>query len=102
MRILKPCKRHNTVGAVALSLLGHDAGIYCIITEIVGDYAYIADGRGRRADKPKKKKLKHLRLTDFSLPDEAIKNGKTDLTNREIRIFISEFHKACQINDVHN
>ena len=96
MRILKPCKRHNTVGAVALSLLGHDAGIYCIITEIVGDYAYIADGRGRRIDRPKKKKLKHLSLTDHSVPSDGIKDGKTDLTNREIRLFISEYHKAVE------
>ncbi len=94
MRIFKPCKRQGTVGAVALSLSGHDAGIYCIITELIGEYAYIADGRGRRADRPKRKKLKHLLITDHAVPAEGIKDGKTVLTNREIRIFISEFHKA--------
>lgn len=94
MRILKPCKRQGTVGAVALSTAGRDTGIYCIITEVVGEYAYIADGRGRRTDNPKKKKLKHLILTDYKVPDEGIKDGKTDLTNREIRLFISEFHKT--------
>ncbi len=94
MRILKPCRGQGTVGAVALSTAGHDAGIYCIITESVGEYAYIADGRGRRADRPKKKKLKHLLITEYRVPDEGIKDGKTDLTNREIRVFISEFHKA--------
>ncbi len=104
MRIFKPCVRQGTVGAVALSMSGHDAGIYCIITECVGEYAYIADGRTRRVQKPKKKKLKHLRLTGFSVPDEGLKDGKTDLTNREIRILISEFHKTVsnKQNDVHN
>ncbi len=104
MRILTPCQRHGIPGAVALSLSGRDAGIYCIVTECVGEYAYIADGRTRRVQKPKKKKLKHLRLTDFSVPDEVLKDGKTDMTNREIRIFISEFHKAVsnKQNDVHN
>ena len=92
--MFKPCQRQGTVGAVALSLLGHDAGIYCIITELIGEYAYIADGRGRRVDRPKKKKLKHLLITEYAVPDEGMADGKTNLTNREIRIFISEFHKA--------
>ncbi|MBR6645708.1 MAG: RNA-binding protein [Clostridia bacterium] len=96
MRIFKPCQRQGTVGAVALSTAGHDAGIYCIITELDGEYAYIADGRGRRIDRPKKKKLKHLSLTDHSVPSDGIKDGKTDLTNREIRLFISEYHKAVE------
>ena len=56
MRIFKPCVRQGTVGAVALSMSGRDAGIYCIITECVGGYAYIADGRTRLVQKPKKKK----------------------------------------------
>ena len=94
MRIFKPYKRQGTVGAVALSKSGRDAGIYCIITDVIGEYAYIADGRGRRVDRPKKKKLKHLLITDYTVPDEGMSDGKTDLTNREIRIFISEFHKA--------
>jgi ribosomal protein L14E/L6E/L27E len=47
--------------SVVLSLKGHDkGGSFAIIRFVDVEYALIADGKRRRVEKPKKKKLKHL------------------------------------------
>lgn len=103
MRIFKPCKNSDLLGKLAVSLSGRDAGIYCVIVDNGDNCVYIANGRGRRVEKPKKKKLKHLRLTDFGVPNEGVRDGKIDLTNRELRSFISEFRQTESTkNDVQN
>jgi len=48
------------VGSVVRSLAGHDKGDYFIVLSMNGEYAYVADGKLRKAESPKKKKLKHL------------------------------------------
>jgi large subunit ribosomal protein L14e len=53
------------IGKVALSKSGRDSGKTFIIVGIVNDnYVYIADGDLRSIEKPKKKKIKHLTITD--------------------------------------
>ena len=77
---------------VALSLCGRDAGSYFIITEIADrDHVMIADGKVRRVEKPKKKKLKHLRIDDYAVEGGKIELGKVLLTNREARAAIAAF-----------
>lgn len=50
-------------GAVVVSAAGHDkGGIFAVIGFSHGEYALIADGKVRKIEKPKKKKLKHLEL----------------------------------------
>lgn len=103
MRIFRPVKSDELAGRIVLSVCGRDQGEYCVITELDGDHAYIANGRQRRVEKPKRKKLKHLRLTDFGIPCDGVENGKTILTNRQVKILISEYHKtAVDKNDVYN
>ena len=50
------------LGSIAYSKSGRDSGSYYLIVGLEGEFAYIADGRIRKLAKPKKKKLKHLRL----------------------------------------
>lgn len=50
------------LGSVAFSKSGRDSGRYYLIVGLEGEFAYIADGGIRKLAKPKKKKLKHLRL----------------------------------------
>lgn len=52
-------------GQAAISLAGRDKGRAFLIVEILDEgYVAIADGQLRKIDKPKRKKLKHLKLLD--------------------------------------
>ena len=54
-----------TVGQVVYSKCGHDKGKTYIVTEIEEDFLYLTDGKSRKMDKPKKKKPKHLQITNY-------------------------------------
>lgn len=54
---------HLELGTICYSKSGRDKGRYYAIVGILDDeYVLIADGMLRKLSKPKKKKLKHLRL----------------------------------------
>lgn len=50
------------VGMLAESLAGHDAGELFVIIGSDTSYVYLADGKKRTVEKPKKKKKKHVQL----------------------------------------
>ena len=47
-------------GCVVLSTAGRDMGRYFIVLDRDENYALIVDGKLRRIDSPKRKKIKHL------------------------------------------
>ena len=52
-------------GLVVCSKAGRDSGRYFIVLEILSpEYVLIADGQKHRLAHPKKKKVKHLKLTE--------------------------------------
>jgi len=55
-----------TLGQIVYSRSGRDAGRAFIIVKMENDdYVYISDGDMRRFEKAKKKRVKHIRQTDF-------------------------------------
>ncbi len=57
-------ERPITVGSIVYSRAGRDEGRYYMVYEIVdGSYVTIVDGYVRKLDRPKKKKIKHLKNT---------------------------------------
>lgn len=55
-----------TIGQLVIATAGRDANKEFIITCIINDqYVYISDGDTRKLENPKKKKLKHLKLTKY-------------------------------------
>ena len=86
------------VGKVALSRSGRDEGKYFIIIGIINEnYVYISDGTLRTMDKPKKKKIKHLYITDivaedirsllqagFKVNNSAIKKYLQSMNSKEV------------------
>lgn len=55
---------NDLLGRVVISKAGRDAGnLYIIIEQIDDSYVLLADGRLKTIEKPKKKKLKHLKQT---------------------------------------
>jgi len=56
------------VGSVAVSTAGRDKdNTYMIYSFIDANYVYLVDGRTKKTANPKKKKLKHLKLTGDEL-----------------------------------
>ena len=51
-------------GMIVRSAAGRDKGQFMVILSIEGDFAYVANGGERKLDKPKKKRLKHIRVTN--------------------------------------
>ena len=56
-------------GQIMRSLKGHDKGDFQVVLKTDGAYAYMADGKRRRMEAPKKKKLMHLAPTATVLVD---------------------------------
>lgn len=86
------------VGSVVLSTAGRDAGRLFVVTEIVDEaYVFIADGSLRRVEKPKKKKIKHLKVTDKLNTEIKRKlENKEKVSNAEIRKYLKTINN-CNI-----
>ncbi len=78
------------VGMFAISKAGHDKGQMYIIVREEGDFSYLADGKIRQIEKPKKKKKKHLQIVKTGMDEilaEKLQNGQT-VYNEEIKLAI--------------
>ena len=53
------------VGDVVVSVQGHDMGEWYIVSDVIGEFAYLIDGKLKPISKPKKKKIKHKKLCFF-------------------------------------
>ena len=62
-------------GTVVQSLRGRDEGLFAVVG-CDGRFAYLANGRSRLVEKPKKKNLRHLRVTGTVLDPERVKTNK--------------------------
>jgi len=50
-------------GQIVFSKRGRDKGRAMIVLFVGGEYAYLVDGKYRTLEKPKKKKAKHIQIT---------------------------------------
>lgn len=74
-------------GNVVLSLAGHDKGRAMVVTRIDGETVFVADGKERKLEKPKKKNKKHVRPTHreielAGLTDKKLKRTLTEIFER--------------------
>ncbi|MEG1017650.1 MAG: KOW domain-containing RNA-binding protein [Oscillospiraceae bacterium] len=81
-------------GTAAMSKAGRDKGRYFAVLEISQDFALIADGKLRRIEKPKRKKLKHLSLTTtiFTNDDLSSDNRLRKAINN--RFYVENRHEG--------
>ena len=77
---------------IVVSLNGRDKGKLFFVMGKTEPYALICDGRSRRVEKPKRKKLRHLRLETKSDCRTAgkIKSGGRP-ANSEVRKALAEY-----------
>jgi len=79
------------IGRIAVSSAGRDTGRVFVIKQIVDTYyVYIVDGDLRKMDRPKKKKLKHLKLT------ENVLSGIADKLENGTKVFDAEIRSAIR------
>ena len=77
---------------IVLSIAGRDQGKLFYVIETDGAYVRIANGKDRRLEKPKRKKLKHVRKVPRagSRIAEKLASGEKVL-NRELRRDLAQF-----------
>lgn len=83
MKIEKAC--------IVESIAGRDKGSHFIVKEVVSDeFVLLVDGKGRRVEKPKLKKQKHVLFLDLynTRVGDKIRNGEK-VTNAEVRRALS-------------
>lgn len=79
-------------GSIVKSKAGRDNGRWFVVLGVEGDCAFLTDGDLRKVDKPKKKKIKHIQMTNSV--SELIRDrlqGGGQVENFEIRNALSEF-----------
>ena len=67
-------------GSLVYSIKGRDKGNLFMVLKRDGDFVYLADGKTRRCENPKKKKLKHINKTNTRLDADF-----DNISNSEVR-----------------
>lgn len=84
-----------TLGQVVYSKAGRDTGKKFIVIGFVDDAnVLISDGDLRRIEKPKKKKIKHIGLT------ENVVTALSDKLQNKLKVTNSEVRKALAVLDI--
>ena len=86
---------------IVLSLAGRDKGKLFYVMDIEENYVLIADGKGRKLENPKRKKLKHVRRVSRTETRVATKilNGDKVLNSelrRDLATFGQQFNSQNQ------
>lgn len=81
-------------GDIVYSKAGRDKDHYFVIMQVDGVYALVCDGRKRKTDKQKRKKVKHLMLGigHSVYISNKLKNGEK-VTNAELRRELDEYNQ---------
>ena len=80
---------------VVISLNGRDAGKRFLIVGTEDEYSLLADGKGRRVEKPKRKKNKHIKPEGYlnDITSAKLKAGEK-VSNNEIRRALAAYTAA--------
>ena len=77
------------IGCFATSIAGNDHNNIYVIIDADDEYVYLVDGKIRKVNNPKKKKLKHVQLikrTDDTITGRI--NNNVALSNEDIKYAI--------------
>jgi ribosomal protein L14E/L6E/L27E len=85
-----------SVGQVVQATSGRDAGRFFFIIKIIDDeYVLISDGKKRKLDKPKLKKVKHLKICgsiNKILKDKILSKG--EITDAFLRAELTKLNNT--------
>ena len=90
-----------TIADVVVSTAGHDAGALFYVLEADGVWLYLANGKDRTIEKPKRKKSKHTRkvLRSETRVAAKLRNGDKVL-NSELRRDLAYLSRELQSNNL--
>ncbi len=75
------------LGDIVLSRAGHDKGKPFVVVALLNEkFVLIADGTTRRAEAPKLKKIRHLRV----VAESGVKNPTNAALSKRIKQFLQE------------
>ena len=73
-----------TAGTVVISRAGHDCGRAMMVVQTDGEFLFVADGKERKLEKPKKKNRKHVRATSRVINPAGLTDKSLRRTLREL------------------
>ena len=89
--MIKDGKMPIRIGQVVFSKAGRDEGKYYMVLEVLDEKSVtIVDGSLRKFSNPKKKNIKHLRITEEVL--EAI----AEKINNSVKVYDAELYNALK------
>lgn len=90
------------IGTLAFSKAGHDKNtVYLVINEDE-NYVYLADGRSKKVNNPKKKNIKHVQLIkniyNIAIQEKIMQHQL--LSDAEIVKVIKDYHRLKEESNV--
>ena len=82
-------------GDIVVSITGHDRGEHYLVIDCDKDFIYVANGRLKTLDKPKKKNKKHVSRLGKS--DEFIDIRKSDNNFNDVKLkyLLKKWRNKC-------
>ena len=74
-------------GNIVKSLRGHDKDKFFAVVMHDGKFVYLADGKNKKIDAPKKKSIKHVLVTDEKI-------NLSEYTDKSLRKLINRLNTA--------
>ncbi len=78
-------------GMIVRSAAGRDKGNFLVVISADDEFVYLADGKERRLESPKKKRIKHVKLTNTVIETDG-------LTDKKLRSVIARFSEKTYSN----
>jgi len=79
-------------GMVVKAIAGRDKGKFFVVKDVESSFAYIVNGKSRKYYTPKKKSLKHLRITNTVIE-------MAELTDKKLRKMLNEYSQHNTTDD---
>lgn len=85
-------------GMLAVSKAGHDKGRLYVVLKADPQFVYLADGKNRSVDRPKKKKRKHIQI-NYYIPGilKQTLEEKQKLEDEQIKKAIKEYKNQQEV-----
>ena len=83
------------IGDIVVSIAGHDRGEYYLVIECDKDFIYVADGRLKTLDKPKKKNIKHVSRLGKSDEFIDIRNSDDNFNDAKLIYLLKNWRNRC-------
>jgi len=89
-----------TIGQIVFSKCGHDKGKAYIIISKSDEYLYLADGDIKTLEKTKKKKIKHVQVTNYVLTQIRNKLKLNQCTNDDLKKALKQYKSKFLAKEV--